>query len=193
MVPGFASPSLTKPIVQLLLHIRTLYLFTSSNFPTFALPTILFGLCAALSGQILTTNATPSLLQTLTRIPLALTLIWLNLLAFTISNQRTPTAVEEDKVNKPYRPIPSGRISCDQARQLLLVLTPMVGVAAYTSGVWTETGLLFVAQWMYNDLGGCEAHYLVRNLLSTVGYALFSSIALRILVGMEYGLNEKGV
>lgn len=160
---------------------KTLYLFTASDFPTFALPTILFGLFGALSGPILTTNASPSFLPTLSRIPSALLLIWTNLLVFNISNQRTPASVAEDRLNKPSRPIPSGRLSIEQARQLNLLLVPVVLALSCATGVCQTTLLLLAMQWMYNDLRGCDESLLLRNALIALGYALYSTIALRIL------------
>lgn len=69
----------------------------------------------------------------------------------------------------------------------------MVGVLGYMTGLWEETLLLFAAQWMYNDLGGCDAHYVVRNFLIAVGYGLYSSIALRSMLEPGYDLTPKGM
>jgi 4-hydroxybenzoate polyprenyltransferase len=178
-----SSTSLGKVSIDTVVyHTHTLYLFTASDFLTFAVPTTLFGLCAALSGPVLTSNASPSLFQTFIRIPPALAVIWLNLLVFNIANQRSPSAVQEDRINKPHRPIPSGRISSEQAGQLLFVLFPMTLVLGYGVGVWKETVLLSVFQHLYNDLHGCDGHFLVRNALIASGYALYSAISFKMLV-----------
>ncbi|KAF1839469.1 hypothetical protein BDW02DRAFT_564010 [Decorospora gaudefroyi] len=184
----------TPPQPTINYHLQTLYLFTASDLPTFLLPTTLFGLSAALSGPLLThTTATTStsLFQTLLRIPPTLILLWTNLLLFTISNQRSTAAIAEDSANKPYRPLPAGRLTQAQATHLLLVLTPLVLGIGYAAGIVTETLLLMVVGWMYNDLGGCEAHFLLRNGLSTVGYGIFLAVAMR---GMVCGvLKEDGI
>jgi 4-hydroxybenzoate polyprenyltransferase len=172
--------------------LQTLYLFTASDFHTFALPTTLFAICGSLSGPVLTTNPHASLLLTLIRIPLALPIIWTNLLIFNISNQRSPVAVEEDKINKPQRPLPSGRITCDGARRLLLVLLPLVLALGWLLGVWEECLLLTAATWMYNDLGGSDENWMLRNLLIAAGYGLYSSAALRVMVGSGHGLTATG-
>lgn len=171
---------------------KTLYLFTASDFPTFTIPTVLFGLFGALSGCALTTNDDPSLISTILQIPPALLLIWTNLLIFNISNQRTPSAVEEDLLNKPHRPIPAGRITIEQARQVNLALVPVVLGLSWWTGVWHETLMLLAMQWMYNDLRGCDESLLLRNGLIAVGYGLYSAIALRILVGRTNNLTLAG-
>ncbi|KAF2630967.1 hypothetical protein BU25DRAFT_295933, partial [Macroventuria anomochaeta] len=170
----------------------TLYLFTASDFPTFAIPTALFGLFGALSGSVLTSNPSPSIIPTLLRIPQALLLIWINLLIFNISNQRTPSAVSEDAVNKPHRPIPAGRITIERARQVNLILVPVVLGLSWWTHVWHETLVLLAMQWMYNDLRGCDESLLLRNGLIAVGYGLYSAIALSIMVGGTHALNATG-
>lgn len=193
------GPLLTQRIAALLetvyhtgFFLKTLYLFTASDFLTFAIPTILFGIFGALSGATLTTNASPSLTSTTSRIPSALLLIWTNLLIFNISNQREPSAVAEDSIKKPSRPIPSGRITIERARQANLVLVPIVLLLSWTTGVWTTTRLLLAMQWMYNDLRGCDESLVLRNLLIAVGYGLYSAIALCILAGPKASVTSQG-
>ncbi|KAJ4397930.1 hypothetical protein N0V91_010566 [Didymella pomorum] len=193
------EPLLTPRLVSLLetIHhcgsfLKTLYLFTASDFPTFAIPTILFGVFGALSGPILTTNTSPSIISTISRIPSAALLIWTNLLIFNTSNQRTPSAVAEDAINKPSRPIPLGRITIERARQVNLILVPIVLALSWAAGVWHTTLLLLAMQWMYNDLRGCDESLLLRNLLIAVGYGLYSCIALAILCGPEAVVTRRG-
>ncbi|OAG08520.1 uncharacterized protein CC84DRAFT_1141313 [Paraphaeosphaeria sporulosa] len=174
-------------------HIYTLYLFTAADFPTFAVPTTLFALFASLSGPHLTTNPQPALLPTLTRVPLALAVTWANLLLFNISNQRSPTAVEEDRVNKPARPLPAGRLSCNSARRLLLYLAPAVMLLSWAMGVWEECLLQLAFTWVYNDLGGCDEHWLLRNALIALGYGFYSSAALRVMAGPEHTVTPQGL
>ncbi|KAF3052620.1 hypothetical protein E8E11_010676 [Didymella keratinophila] len=193
------EPVLTQSLVSLLETIyytssflKTLYLFTASDFFTFAIPTILFGVFGALSGPILTTDISPSFISTISRIPSAVLLIWTNLLIFNISNQRTPSAVAEDAINKPSRPIPSGRITIERARRVNLILVPIVLALSWATGVWHTTLLLLAMQWMYNDLRGCDESLLLRNLLIAVGYGLYSCIALAILSGPGTVITRQG-
>lgn len=193
------APLLTQKIASLFeatyhtaTFFKTLYLFTSSDLSTFAIPTLLFGLFTTLSGALLTSNPSPTLFPTLLRTPLALLLIWTNLLIFNISNQRTPSAVEEDRLNKPHRPIPAGRITIDAARRVNLALVPVLLALSWATGVWHETLVLLAMQWMYNDLRGCDESLVLRNGLIAVGYGLYSAIAVGIMVGPGHGLTGKG-
>ncbi|KAF1994428.1 hypothetical protein P154DRAFT_581806 [Amniculicola lignicola CBS 123094] len=186
----FPTPLSLLRILSSFAH--TLYLFTHNDFLTFALPTLLFALFGALSGPILTTNTTPSLLAILSRIPQTLLLIWSNLLIFDISNQRSPIAVEEDKINKPHRPIPAGRITCAGADSVLMAAVPAVLALSCVWGVWQETLTLLLFTYMYNDLCLSDYHWTTRNSLIAIGYALYSSLALRIMVGSECTLTSKG-
>ncbi|KAF2121533.1 UbiA prenyltransferase family [Lophiotrema nucula] len=165
----------------------------SNDFLTFAIPTALFAAFGALSGPVLTTNPSPELVATLLRLPSALLVVWAKLLIFDISNQRSPSAVEEDKINKPHRPLPSGRISMETTRRLLLSGIPLVLLLSWAYGCWQETLLLFTAIWMYNDLQGCDEQWYLRNLFIAVGYGLYSSAALRVMTGPEHTINEKGM
>lgn len=51
---------------------------------------------------------------------------WSNLLVFCIHNQLDEKSIEEDRVNNPWRPLPSGRITFRQSMKLLVVSYPLV-------------------------------------------------------------------
>jgi 4-hydroxybenzoate polyprenyltransferase len=117
----------------------------------------------------------------LLRIPLILAYVWSHLLIFNIANQRLPSFILEDQINKPSRPLPSGLITPSQTRRLLLILIPLVLAFSYILGPWQEALLLLVSTWMYNDLGGGnDEGWVLRNFLIAMGYGLYSSAALRI-------------
>ena len=167
--------------LRLLFSVRTLWLFTVSDHKTFVLPQTAFGVLGALSGPLLTTDPKPNLSAIIFRIPHVLLWTWLNTLVFTLANQRLPGAVAEDKLNKPWRPLASGRISTSQARRLLLCVIPLslVGIF-FCLGALEETMLLYCLTWMYNDLGGAEEHFFIRNLTIAAAYALYANGALRV-------------
>lgn len=56
------------------------------------------------------------------RLPLAILWISLAALDFSIANQRLPSSIEEDRINKPYRPIASGRITPASASTLRMCI-----------------------------------------------------------------------
>lgn len=170
----------------------TLYLFTANDFLTFAIPTTLFATFGSLSGPVITTNPSPSLVSILSRIPIALLVVWANLLIFNISNQRSPLVVE-DKVNKPHRPLPSGRVTSDGARRILLVTIPLVLLLGWALNCWQETLMLFMMTWMYNAMGGSDDNWVLRNLFVALGYGMYSSAALRVMIGVGEEVTSKGL
>lgn len=163
---------------------RTLWLFTVSDHKTFVFPQTAFGILGALSGHLLTTDAKPDLAAILLRTPHVLLWTWLNTLVFTIANQRLPEAVTEDIINKPWRPLASARISIMQARRLLLCAIPLsLAVIFFCLGAVEETVLLYGLTWMYNDCGGAEENFAIRNLIIAAAYALYGNGALRVACG----------
>jgi 4-hydroxybenzoate polyprenyltransferase len=106
--------------------------------------------------------------------------IWLVMLQFTLHNQRRPESIIEDSINKPWRPLPSGRISVKGVNCLLFVTYLATSVLSFQIGVISHfivfTGLVY---W-YNDLGGSDRSGLFRNFLNASGYACLFSAPLRI-------------
>jgi len=53
-----------------------------------------------------------------------------------MDNQRQAESIEEDKFNKPWRPLPSGRMSAGQATKLMLVFYAIaLAISAYMGGL----------------------------------------------------------
>ncbi|KAF7136823.1 hypothetical protein CNMCM5793_006341 [Aspergillus hiratsukae] len=163
-----------------------LWLFTESDFATFVFPDTAFGIFAALSGKSMTTNPTPDLLAILSKVPKVLLWNWLNLLIFDLANQRHPESVIEDTINKPWRPVPSGRMTVAQTRRLLLLSVPFVLIVNYFLGAWEETALLFSLTWMYNDLGGGDEEFVTRNLIIAIAFSQYNKGAMRVASGCGF-------
>lgn len=150
----------------------------------------MFGLLGALSGTLLilvpqdgsspspATDISP--LAIFLRFPLVFLYNFLNNLVFDLANQTAPMAVEEDRVNKPWRPIPSGRVTEHQARRAMLVVIPLVMAFNYFMGTWNEGMGIMVLTWMYNDLGGGDE--LTRDAIIAIAFALFNGGSLRLSV-----------
>ena len=168
----------------------TLWLFTFSDLKTVIYPQLAFGLCNALSG-LLTTNPNPTVLGILARLPQVLAWIWLNLLLEVVDNQRLPQSVLEDAINKPWRPLPAQRVTADGARRLLLLSVPVVLVVSFCLGSIKSSVALMIASWLYNDLGGSDENYIIRNLLNACGLTFIGAGATTIAAG-GYELNERG-
>ena len=174
-----------------LYHLKTVYLITKSDVKTTILPATTFALSGALSGPLLTTASSSSVLSVLSRMPDAILWTWLNLWIFNLANQRLPNSVIEDSINKPWRAIPSKRLTPTHARQLLLFSIPVVlAISSYLGGL-RESVALMVLTWIYNDLGAADEHYLVRHVNNALGFAAFSAGATQVACGFpEHSLNS---
>ena len=154
------------------------------------IPQTAFGLFGALSGPAMTTQHKTNLLATSYRLPHVLLWVWLNTLMFTFANQRLPDAVKEDKINKPYRPLAAGRIDGMQTRQLLLAAIPLGVLISSYIGAADETIVLTCLNWMYNELGGSDENFIVRNLLLGATYAGYCSGAVKVATGPGFSMNR---
>lgn len=62
-------------------------------------------------------------------------------------------------------------------------MLPTVFITTLWIGGTYESMALMGLTWMYNDLGGGEEHFLVRNLNNALGYVFFALGSLRIATG----------
>lgn len=136
--------NLTKQTNWLTFHLHTIWLITRNDLKSIVLPETAFRTFSALSRPLLTTNNNPSLTVILARIPRVVVWNWLNVLIFDVANQRLPSSVLEDSVNKPWRALPSRRITPSSARRLLLCLIPVVFFATIYLGGVEETVSMMV-------------------------------------------------
>ncbi|ROV92771.1 hypothetical protein VMCG_09087 [Cytospora schulzeri] len=185
---GRIGDTITK-VFQLMWH------FTESDFATFVVPDTAFGVLAA-HATIPLANAQPSTLEVLRRLPAILIFNWSNLLIFDLANQRSPESIAEDCINKPWRPIPSGKITGEQTRRVMLIAVPLSLGMNYYLSTWSQGVIIHLVTWLYNDLGGSDEAF-VREVLIAVGYAMFNSGSLKIAAGCHTqqngsGINEKG-
>ena len=98
------------------LHI--LYLFTASDIITIIVPKTFLGVIYASSPHVIADG--PSLSSACRCAPVVLFWVWINLLPLDIMNQTDAPAIEEDRINKPWRPLPAGLVTMQQARMLVL-------------------------------------------------------------------------
>ena len=164
-------------------HFYTLILFTYSDIKTIVIPTTVFGVLGSLSGSLLMeTNAK---FTAIARAPLVALWVWMNLLPFAISNQRRPSGIKEDLQNKPWRPLPRGRISPEQAKYLMIVLYAVGFLASlYLGGLRSCLALMILGYW-YNDLEGADNSFIIRNLINAAGYLSFITGALDVATQSE--------
>ncbi|CAP61919.1 uncharacterized protein PODANS_5_1840, partial [Podospora anserina S mat+] len=113
----------------------------------------------------------PSPVDILKRCPTVLLFSAYNLLTFDLANQRSPESIAEDRANKPWRPIPSGKITPEKTRQALLCLLP-------------------VALWYYNDLTAGDSVF--RDAIIAISYGLFNLASLRLAIGPHNSATHRG-
>ncbi|EFQ35838.1 hypothetical protein CGRA01v4_00203 [Colletotrichum graminicola] len=158
---------------------RLIWDFTESNFFTFVVPNTAFGLLGGLTGLPLTSGHATAL-SVLQRLPLIVAFNWYSVLIFDLANQRGPESVAEDYANKPWRPIPAGKVTPEQTRKAMLVAIPAVLAMNYALNVWKEGVFILILTWLYNDLRGGDE--LLRDPIISVAYGLFNTASLKIAI-----------
>lgn len=163
-------------------HLHTLWLFIASDVKTIVPIWLLFAFAHAIS---LSQFGFPSVSLTavLIRTPTILTWILLNLLPGCIGNQTTPLSILEDTANKPWRPIPSCRISAPVAKTVQLACNVMAFTFSLIYGGLVPHLLIWALWHIYNDYGGGSRNCLVRNLMNGFGIMAFGYGALEMAVG----------
>ena len=158
----------------------TLFLFSCSDLKTILWPTIIFAL---LNAPVLFTRltATPAWIFRQTLQTMLWT--WINILLFCFHNQRLPAAVCEDIINKPWRPLPSHRLSPEGASHMLLSTYPLAYLVSVKFGGLRECIVLTALNYLYNDVGGADWNFVIRNLINACGFVCYAAGALRIAVG----------
>lgn len=103
---GF-RPSVRATVDDVSYHAYTLWLFTYNDLKTMVFPSTAFAISNALAAYRAgwAANQTGGPLILLIQLPLILSWAWINLLSFAVNNQRHLSALEEDRLNKPWRPV----------------------------------------------------------------------------------------
>jgi 4-hydroxybenzoate polyprenyltransferase len=167
-------------------NVYTIWLFTYSDLKTIIMPSAAFGLMNGIALSLdSNTDIDLSPQQVLKKAPTVIYWVWINLLPFAIDNQRQHEAVQEDLLNKPWRPLPSRRISAGSAKSLMTILYLVAVATSFFLGNMTQCLTLIVLGFCYNDLGGSDSGIIVRNFINASGFICFSSGALQVVVGLE--------
>ncbi|KZT50864.1 hypothetical protein CALCODRAFT_477911 [Calocera cornea HHB12733] len=149
--------------------IYTLYLFTKADYHTLFFPIMMF---ACVAGPV---HSPYSLLA-------SAAWVWLHQLQCNINNQRG--SITEDAGNKPWRPLPAGRITPQQAKWLHAVVT-LLCLLACVPGVCAmvaASGLLTVTTLLYDQLR-MSAHWAKRVVLVVMMYGIFEYGGARVIAG----------
>lgn len=152
-------------------HLYTLFLFTKSDFKTVIFPQSIFAVAVALSGAAVSpksyTRAYVS--AVLLRVPHMVAWVWIHLLVENLANQRQPQSVAEDAINKPWRPLSSGRLSQDEALRLLQAGVPTAAAVSLLFDAFTPSATFTTLVWLYNDLEGSSTGPMLRNMVNAAG------------------------
>ncbi|KAK5991666.1 Fumagillin beta-trans-bergamotene synthase [Cladobotryum mycophilum] len=173
--------------LQHLLHrlayqIYSIWLFTFSDIKTIIAPSLMFALFTAPAMAVFGASSASRTSDLLRQVPLVVLWLWINLLPFTIDNQRQPESIVEDRLNKPWRTMPSKRMTPAQARSLMFCLYPLALLTSLKfGGIEQCLSLMALGLW-YNDLRGADRSCIVRNLINAAGFNRFTTGALEVLL-----------
>ncbi|EKM50744.1 uncharacterized protein PHACADRAFT_188269 [Phanerochaete carnosa HHB-10118-sp] len=158
---------MTTLFPRLRYHAQTVVLFTISDLKTIFFPISVFACATA------PLHSAPRLLW-------GFMWIWMHQLMCNISNQSKGAA--EDAINKPWRPLPAGRITEPQATALRWI---SVGLCAWWSAMYgpdlvLPTLMLFITTFLYDELG-LAGHYIGKNFCNIGGYTSLEIGATKIM------------
>lgn len=181
--PASTGDSLHSILSTALYHAKTIYLFSRNDIKLAIGTGYLFGaLNASIAPQISLAPKSLSPLQILASTPAMLLWSWSHLLLFNIHNQRHPSSIAEDAINKPWRPLPAGRITPEQTNRLMYCVYALVlAVTATVGGKGPSLLELALCLW-YNELGG-SANPFLKNLLNASGLVCFFAGPLEVVTG----------
>lgn len=160
--------------------LHSIWLFTYSDIKTIIATSVGFGLFTALGAGSFGINPEPSFTLSFQRLPMVLLWAWLNLLPFTINNQRQPDAILEDLINKPWRTMPSKRMDPEQAKLLMNFFYLLALCISARIGSIVQCMTLIGLGYWYNDARGGDKSCVMRNLINGAGFICFTSGALQL-------------
>ncbi|RBQ78355.1 hypothetical protein FVER14953_08755 [Fusarium verticillioides] len=168
---------------KLAYHFVTLCLFTKSDLPTSTGINTTFAIAGILAGPGTISNADIEWKDMGKGILVALYFTWHLTLCFNLGNQRQPQSVIEDGVNKPWRPIPAGRVSPELAHKWQLVSIVTLLALCYTIlGAWQETAFYLFCTWLYNERAWGDKSWWQRALMNACGITTNRVATLRVAV-----------
>lgn len=180
--PDLSWGSLHSFVSNLPYHVKTVYLFSRNDIKIAICTGWLFGALNASIASKVSMGPSLSPQQILVSSPAMLLWSWAHLLLFNIHNQRHPPSIAEDAINKPWRPLPAGRLTPRQANRLMYCAYALVLFVSSTLGgevpCLVELGLCL---W-YNELGGASNPFL-KNVLNAFGLACFFAGPLEVATG----------
>ncbi|KUI69962.1 Digeranylgeranylglyceryl phosphate synthase [Cytospora mali] len=185
--PGPKSPAslqqqFSNSTSSLLYHAYTVYLFSCNNIKDIICMGFLFGVLTASVASRVSMGPSLPFSQIFKSAPGMLLWSWSNLFLFNLHNQRHAPAIAEDAINKPWRPLPAGRLSPHQATRIMYCTYPVVLLISSAAGGMLPCLLEAVFCLWYNEWGGASDPVL-KNILNGLGFACFFAGPLEIATG----------
>jgi 4-hydroxybenzoate polyprenyltransferase len=113
-------------------------------------------------------------------VALAVAWTWLHLITFNFSNQYR--SVAEDKLNKPWRPIPAGRICLATADRLRwLGCSACLGLSALGGRALFLSSAAFLVTAIAYDETTLSKHWFGKNVMGTIAYPTASAGATMLM------------
>lgn len=163
---------LRQQLTSFCYHIHTVYLMCSNNIWDIIIGGFLFGTINSFAAPCISMGPALTSAQVLAAAPSMLLWSCSNLFLFCLHNQRQPGNMAEDVLNKPWRPLVSGRLTPDQAVRLLYLMHPLcLAIAIHVGGFAPYAVLTFFHVW-YNEFGAAS-NGLLKNLFNGVGVGCF--------------------
>ncbi|CAG8714848.1 334_t:CDS:2, partial [Gigaspora rosea] len=102
------------------------------------------------------------------------------------------TSVEEDRINKPFRPIPSGLITVKGARYRLVAISIIFPIIAYIFGGLSLVSLCFLYQaWViFNEVLKLSKNAICKNLFSAFSACIQLVSCHYIIIGTKLSIFE---
>ena len=172
------------PFASLLRFIRLLLLFTADDFMVIFVPNTFCGVAIGLAGSPFPSHLSSA--EILARVPVVMFWVWMNLLLFNVSNQIQDASIEEDRLNKPWRPLPAQRISKTKAKKLYATLWPLVVATSTLTGGMLPTISLQLLTFAYNELRLGDT-WPLRHAINAGGYISF------IIGAIQAALNTQSL
>lgn len=171
-----------RTVSSLVYHAYTVYLFSCNNIKDIICMGFTFGALNASIASHFSMGPSLCFSQILGRTPAMLLWSWSNLFLFNLHNQRHASAIAEDAINKPWRPLPAGRLSSEQATILMYLMYPIILGVAFTVGGLGPCLLEMISCVWYNEWGGASQPF-VKNLLNGAGFACFLAGPFEVATG----------
>ncbi|KAH7157927.1 UbiA prenyltransferase family-domain-containing protein [Dactylonectria estremocensis] len=175
-------------------HLQTLWLFTKSDLPTSTGINTTFALAGILAGPTMISDMEVDIdwSDVGNGLLVALYFTWHLTLCFNLGNQRQPQSIIEDGTNKPWRPLPAGRITADLTRTWhLLAVTSLLTLCYTTLGAWKDTSFYLFCTWLYNERAWGDKSWWQRSLMNACGITTNRVATLRVAI--MAGLTLEGV